>query len=491
MLVTGGHFNHSTVPRLFRSLLPFVTVTALALTGCSQIIPQEPVAAPNQATISAANEPPKSLPRQPVDPHAAPAPVTGGANVTGGADTANDRFAATVVTGVEQYWREEFPVQFGMRWRDLRGFTAADPRDTTNPPPCLSRSLDLADQALYCPRLDTVEWDRTQLVPELRASYGDGAVVVALSHEIGHAVQDRLGVNVAAQQREPARYPTILLEGMADCFAGVTVHAVAQGRIRGLRTNPVELDRALQGLLSFRDPVGLASAQGAHGNGFDRASAFIAGYDSGARACAGMTVADTTFTERSYRSLADASRGGNLSPGALLASLERDASAWFGNLATTRGHRWAGVRMLSGARCAAAGINGPAPVRSCPGDLAVSTSRDELAGVYQRFGDYASATVLVSRYALAALTALDRPAVGPDAGRTAVCLTGAYTGALFDHGSGFELSPGDLDEAVDELLSQDLAARDADGQAPGGDLGFDRVRQFRAGVLGGPASCGV
>jgi hypothetical protein len=37
------------------------------------------------------------------------------------------------------------------------------------------------------------------------------------------------------------------------------------------------------------------------------------------------------------------------------------------------------------------------------------------------------------------------------------------------------LSPGDTDEAVDELLGQDLAARDVDGRPPAGDLGFDRV----------------
>ncbi|MBO0849289.1 MAG: metalloprotease-like protein, partial [Pseudonocardia sp.] len=97
-------------------------------------------------------------------------------------------------------------------------------------------------------------------------------------------------------------------------------------------------------------------------------------------------------------------------------------------------------------------------------------------------------------YALAALGALGRPVRGADAGRDAVCLTGAYTRALFDRGTagpGFGLSPGDIDEAVDELISQDFAARDASGRPPPGDLGFRRIEQFRAGALGGPSGCGV
>jgi hypothetical protein len=87
---------------------------------------------------------------------------------------------------------------------------------------------------------------------------------------------------------------------------------------------------------------------------------------------------------------------------------------------------------------------------------------------------------------------------GASAGRTAVCLTGAYTRALLDRGSdgaagqgGFALSPGDIDEAVQELLDQDFAARDASGRAPTGDLGFERIEQFRAGTLGGPQRCGL
>lgn len=463
-------------------MLPLI---ALLITGCSQVVIGTPVAAPEGLVMSASGQLPSGQSQRPADPAAGPAPVRGGA------DTASDRLAASVVTGVEQYWRREFPLMFGRRWTNIQGYMAADPHDAANLPPCLRQSLDLTNQALYCPQLDSVVWDRTQLVPGLRAKYGDSAVLVALAHEMGHAVENRLGMDENAQARDPAKYPTILLEGMADCFAGVTLRAAADGGLPGLNSNPTEVDSALRGLLSFRDPVGLAMGNVAHGNAFDRASAFINGYDSGAGTCAGMTVAQTRFTERAYSSLADASRGGNLTLPVLLASMGPDVSDWFGKLATDHGHPWSAPRPSFDGQCTVAGTQAQGPARFCPASLTVSAARDQLDVVLRRYGDYASATVLASRYALAAMAAMDRPVAGPDAGRTAVCLAGAYTGQLLNRTSGFELSPGDLDEAVDELLGEDLAARDAAGHAPAGDLGLDRVRQFRNGALGGPTGCGL
>ena len=50
--------------------------------------------------------------------------------------------------------------------------------------------------------------------------FGAAGAVVVLAHEVGHAVQHRLGVDQARTGAIPARYPTILLEAMADCYAG-------------------------------------------------------------------------------------------------------------------------------------------------------------------------------------------------------------------------------------------------------------------------------
>jgi len=493
---TGGHRGSAT--GVTGAVALVLTFMLAVLSGCTG-------AAPADSPPSASGEPPhpSSPPATaPAPASAAPAPAAPAptSRVIGGEGSADDRLAADVVTGVEQFWREEFPAQFGRRWVSIERFVASDPRDAVNPPPCLRRSLDLFNQALYCPRLDTVAWDRVGLIPNLRANYGASAVIVALAHEIGHAVQSRLGIDASATQREPERYPTILLEGMADCYAGVVLHAVSDGRIPTLRTSPPDLDRALHALISFRDPVGAPVGSGAHGNAFDRAVALIDGYQGGARECASMMARPPRFTERGYRSMTDAARGGNLGLGPLLESVGPDARNWFGQLAAGRGHAWS-APVLSLARvehqCGPTEVADQGPVRFCPATSAVTVSREQLASVHNQFGDYASAILVASRYALGALATLGKPVIGSGAGRTAVCLTGAYTGALLDRrdrlkrGGAFELSPGDLDEAVDELLAHNFAARDAAGRPPSDDLGFQRVQQFQVGVFGGPGACGV
>ncbi|MGQ0481502.1 MAG: neutral zinc metallopeptidase [Pseudonocardia sp.] len=449
-----------------------MSIVGLLVTEGSHIFESTMAAGPDETSVRSVTPDrtlPGTSPRRPATSPAGPAPVTGGAN------TPDDRFAAAVVAGVEQFWRTEFPARFGRPWRDIRGFLAADPADAANPPPCLRRSLDLSEQALYCPVTDSIAWDRAILVPELRRQYGDAAVVVALAHEMGHAVQDRIGVDVAAQLAEPERFPTILLEGMADCFAGVALDAVARGEVAGLSAEPVQVDRALQALLTFRDPAGTTARHASHGTAFDRASAFVRGYRSGARSCAAMTVLDVMLTERA--SATGPARGTRDQR----TRADADTRDWFARLTASRGHRLPSVALVSGVRC---------PPASCV-PATVSVSRGRLESMRRRFGDYAGATVVASRYALVSLSALGRPAVGPLAGRTAVCLAGAYTRTVLARGSGVTLSPGDLDEAVDSLLADDQAARDAAGHPPAGDMGLDRVHHFRTGVLGGPAGCGI
>jgi predicted metalloprotease len=466
-----------------------LVVALVILTGCARVGPLEPGVTPD----GVGSGPPSGVSGP--DPGGPPGSIAPPATVQGGAGTASDRLAATVVAGVEQYWRDRFPTEFGRRWVNIRAFHAVDPRDARAQAPCLRRTLDLANQALYCPRLDTVAWDRTGLLPRLRARYGDGAVLVALAHEIGHAVQDRLDIDVSYQLREPDRYPTILLEAMADCFAGVVVHAAVNGELPAITMTGRDLDRALGALLTFRDPVGMTAGPNAHGDAFDRASAFLDGFQNGAQRCATMSMRNQTFTQRGFTSPSDAARGGDLSLRDLLRVMAPDARAWFGRLVTDRGHPWQPPELaVTSTGCSASGATEQGPVRYCPATGAVTASADQLAPVYGARGDYAGGALVASRYALAALGALGRSVRGPDAGRAAVCLTGAYTRALFDRGSAgsaFGLSPGDIDEAVDELISQDFAARDAAGRPPPGDLGFRRIEQFRAGALGGPGGCGV
>lgn len=420
------------------------------------------------------------------------------AQIQGATSSHSDQLAAAAIHGVENYWRENFPTTFGKPWINIHGYFAVDPNNPKSIPSCVKPSVELADQALYCPQLDAVAWDRVELIPRLSKTYGSGAVMVALAHEMGHAIQNRLGIDATTQLTERGRYPTILLEGMADCFAGSALRGIADGRVPALQLSRPDLDRTLRALLSFRDSASIGDIpEGAHGDAFDRASAFIDGYTNGPNTCASMTVSNQIFTQRGYTTYADAQNNGNLDLSKLLDLLLRDTNTWFGQLVTQRGRSWQPpvLTFNTDARCATPTAPSQGPAWFCPSNNTLVVSSGALGSVHDSLGDYASGVLLVSRYAWAAMAALGRPVQSPDASHTALCLAGAYTRTVFDRQSDphfpVSLSPGDIDEAVDELLDDNYAARDLTGTAPSGELGFTRVQHFRAGVIGGPAKCGL
>jgi hypothetical protein len=138
-----------------------------------------------------------------------------------------EQVTTLAVGALQDHWRTAFPRAFGRDWEDIRVLAPVHPADPAAPaPPCLQRAADVAGQAFYCPAADAVVWDADGLLPGLRDRFGPAGIVVVLAHEIGHAVQHRLGMD-DAQRREPGRYPTILLESMADCFAGTALRRLA------------------------------------------------------------------------------------------------------------------------------------------------------------------------------------------------------------------------------------------------------------------------
>jgi predicted metalloprotease len=444
-----------------------VGVVLAVLAGCAQVVPGRPSAAGSTdaagptgtAAIAAAT----------------PAQVT-----------------AATAEALQDFWRQAFPAAFGRPWRDVRQFVPVATADRrAKPPPCVARAADLDGQAYYCPAADAVVWDADGLVPQIFGRFGAAGVVVVLAHEVGHAVQSRLGVD-GAQARSPATYPTILLEAMSDCYAGATVAHLRDHPAPGLALGAGERDTALLALVGFRDPVGVGpSDASAHGNAFDRVSAFQDGWAGGPARCAAMTVAEREFTERRFGSAADQARRGNLPLAQLLPGVETDARGWFTGLAAPTAPTWNApvLRSAGQAACPTAELTAQGPARFCATDGSIHVDRAGLATQEQRFGDYAAATLVASRYALATLAALGRPTTGGAAGDAAVCLAGAYTARLIDPTGSFSLSPGDLDEAVQVLLTADWAARDARGDVDPGEDGFDRVGRFRGGLRGGVGGC--
>ncbi|HZG89231.1 MAG TPA: neutral zinc metallopeptidase [Pseudonocardia sp.] len=404
--------------------------------------------------------------------------------------TGGDSLGSATLAAVEDIWREEFPRAFGEQWRDI---TTVVPVFTDDPaagePPCVRSVAEVSGQAFYCPSADAVAWDADGLLPQLNDRFGQAGVAVVLAHEVGHAVQSRLGLD-EAQARNPAQYPTILLEAMADCYAGMVVARLSERSIPGLPMGQVERDDAILALVGFRDPLGVAPTdQSAHGNAFDRVSAFQDGFTEGTEKCAAMTLQNREFTQRRFGSADDLARGGDLPLTELLDAVELDAQEWFGTLLPGFVPPPLSGSAEGPVACAPDDLAAQGPARYCADDGTVSIDRRELAVLHDRFGDYAAATLVVSRYAMATLDAAGTPTVGPDAGAAALCLSGSYTGRLIDPDGGFALSPGDLDEAVTVMLTGDWPARDSAGDPAPGDFGFERVDQFRTGLLEGPTGC--
>jgi predicted metalloprotease len=438
------------MPRTARALVVALAV-GLLLAGCTQVVPGTPNAAAGAALVTAA-------------------PV------------ADADVAPTAVAALQEYWRAQFPAAFGRPWRDISRFLPVHTSDRKVP--CVRSAADVKGQAYYCPSADAVVWDADGLIPDVLRAQGPTGVLVVLAHEVGHAVQTRLGVD-ALQAKQPSRYPTILLEAMADCSAGVALAHFAQKPPPGLALGSDERDRAMSALIAFKDPLGVEPGDsGAHGNAFDRVSAFQDGYDGSATTCAEMTITNRAFTQRAFGSRTDAARRGNLPVDELLDGVGADAPAAFARFAATAGRPgWQPPALRTTAGGCAVGAQGP--VAWCPQENAVVVDRAAVAQLEDRFGDFAGATLIASRYGLAALEASRRQATGAGA----ICLAGAYTGGLLSAEGSFTLSPGDLDEAVEVLLAQDWAGRDTAGAADPQQHGYERIGLFRKGVLGGAQAC--
>ena len=401
-----------------------------------------------------------------------------------------DRIAASTIGDVQAFWKQSFPAVFGKQWHDLTGGVYSVDASSAKgaAPPCTEQASDVEGNAFYCPAKDSVAWDRSALLPVLRDQFGDAAVVVVLAHEMGHAVQGRTSPTADMARRDPDQYPTILVETMADCYSGAFVRSVVDGKAAHLRITATQLDRALGALAAFRDPVGTSSSEdGAHGDAFDRVSAFQDGYQQGPKLCAGMTVDNRQFTQRTFTSLSDQARGGNVPLTDLVAAIEPDLNAYFGGLA---GSRWSPPKLTQTDGPAKCGVGDQGPVAFCADTKSVLLStKGTIPALVSSIGDYAAGTLLATRYALAALSALGKPTDSPTAGQTAVCLAGAYTASVSSRAKSLRLSPGDLDKSVGVLLGYDYGSRNTAGVAV--PSAFSRVLAFRSGFTGGTKACGV
>ena len=206
-----------------------------------------------------------------------------------GDPAANDemkQFVATVLATTEDVWNEQFR-KLGKEYREptLVLFTGE-----------VRSACGFADAAVgpfYCPGDDKVYID-LQFFDELDRRFGapgDFAQAYVIAHEIGHHVQNQLGisdrVHSARRSMSETEYNqlSVRLELQADFFAGVWAHHAH--KMRPI-LEPGDLEEALQAATAIGDDALQRQARGyvvpdsfTHGTSAQRARWFRKGFETG------------------------------------------------------------------------------------------------------------------------------------------------------------------------------------------------------------------
>lgn len=192
-----------------------------------------------------------------------------------------EMFASTVLGSNNDTWSVIF---------DQQGKTYQEPtlvlfREATNSACGLSTS---AVGPHYCPLDSTIYLDETffdELTSRLGARGGDVAEAYVIAHEVGHHVQNELGLLDVGGSNEDS----IKTELQADCFAGVWVHSIKELGI----FEPGEIQEAMDAAAAVGDDRIQERVTGqvnpetwTHGSAEQRMRAFTTGYETGSfQAC--------------------------------------------------------------------------------------------------------------------------------------------------------------------------------------------------------------
>jgi predicted metalloprotease len=453
-----------------------MVLAATLLTGCSTTVVAG-VASPG--------------PGEPVDVPADAFPITGVS------DEPIDQFARNALTDLNTFWSRAYPEYFGEDFTPLEGgYFSVDSEaldESTFPETgigCAGSPTppdSVAENAFYDPVCDLIAYDRA-LLEELSTDHGRFLVPVVMAHEFGHAMQGRFGF--AASGR------SIQDETQADCLAGAWTGWVAAGESEHVSIRTPDLDDVVRGFLLLRDDVGSDPEDSqAHGSYFDRVSAFYEGFEGGVAPCRDAFGEDRQFTAAPFDET-DTTLGNAPYP---------DIVAWVG---TTLPVFWGKVfdDELDGEfdppaleafdttapDCGQLGVE-DRDLGFCPADATVYFDETELTRpAHVELGDFAVATALSLPYALAARAQAGLSTDDGAATRSAVCVTGWYTAQWYDGAFAdtvkVVLSPGDVDEAVQFLLTyglEDEVFPDVSAS------GFELVGAFRLGFLSGGTACDI
>ena len=160
----------------------------------------------------------------------------------------------------------------------------------------------------YCPQDSVVYLDLgffNELSQRLGAP-GDFAQAYVVAHELGHHVQNLLGLNdrASSDRRTGANSASVALELQADCFAGVWGHDASQpGRAAAgkVQLDPGDIEEGLRAAAAIGDDRLQKMSTGrvmpdrfTHGSSAQRVEWFRRGMETGDPRSCGSSVATTT-----------------------------------------------------------------------------------------------------------------------------------------------------------------------------------------------------
>jgi predicted metalloprotease len=143
------------------------------------------------------------------------------------------------------------------------------------------------DNAEYCPADNSITYDGdfvaglSKTIAGKTQSSGQFAAIVVIAHENGHALQYQLGM------KNRFVFPN---EQNADCFAGATAYQMQLDR----QLQPKDVEEAKAALTLLADNKVAGPFDNAHGNAFQRVTAFMAGYTSGPNDCSAEFKSQST-----------------------------------------------------------------------------------------------------------------------------------------------------------------------------------------------------
>jgi predicted metalloprotease len=404
-----------------------------------------------------------------------------------------DKLSLLSITDIEEYWKAVYSQSLKGTFVPVGKLVSYDSDNPNSPVVCHNDTYKLVN-AFFTSRCNLIAWDRGVFMPVAQRYFGDMSVNGVLAHEFGHALQQMAKLVTKTD-------PTIVREQQADCFAGVYLFWVADGKSPRFTLGTADgLDHVLAGIIITRDPVMDADTQNddEHGSALDRISAFQMGFLSGASACAGINKQEIAQRRGDLPTTLQADP--NRDPGTGGVTINQDTlSTLMEVLGKVFSPKNPPTVSYQPADCPDAKASPPASycpatntiMIDMPGLVKLGRAADEKERTLPQ-GDDTALSVVMSRYALAVQHERGLPMQSPWTALRTACLTGVVHRKMaepIDTPDKKELvvTAGDLDEAVSGLLTNPIVASDADGTSV--PAGFTRIAAFRGGVAGDMDAC--